>query len=118
MSIMEPAPAAIPSRLLYSPSETETLLGLSHATLYRLVRAGCLDAVKIGSATRITQASIERFVSSLPAAVGASPQAGTASGNDGPGAGDRGAQLRRSRSRSLRHRRNRADEPARADPSG
>jgi predicted DNA-binding transcriptional regulator AlpA len=42
MSLADSAPAVM-SRLLYSPVETETLLGISHATLYRLIRAGRLD---------------------------------------------------------------------------
>jgi excisionase family DNA binding protein len=52
--------------LLYSPREAETLLGVSHATLYRLIRARRLDARKIGTATRITAASIERLLAELP----------------------------------------------------
>jgi len=68
MFVMNDPPAAIPNRLLYSPSETQTLLGISHATLYRLLRARHLDAVKIGAATRIPAASIERFISGLPPA--------------------------------------------------
>jgi predicted DNA-binding transcriptional regulator AlpA len=40
--------------LLYSPREAETLLGVSHATLYRLIRA------------RRTAASIERLLAELP----------------------------------------------------
>jgi excisionase family DNA binding protein len=67
MSLADSAPAVM-SRLLYSPVETETLLGISHATLYRLIRAGRLDAVKIGAATRITRDSIERLIAELPTA--------------------------------------------------
>jgi excisionase family DNA binding protein len=51
----------IPTRLLYSPAEAGTLLGISHATLYRLIRDGRLTAVKIGSRTGITAASISRL---------------------------------------------------------
>jgi excisionase family DNA binding protein len=51
----------IPSRLLYSPAEAETLLGISHATLYRLIRDGRVNTVKIGSRTGITAASIARL---------------------------------------------------------
>jgi len=65
MSLVDGAPAVIPTRLLYSPSEAERLLGISHATLYRLIRAGRLDAVKIGSPTRITVGSIERLLATL-----------------------------------------------------
>jgi excisionase family DNA binding protein len=55
-----------PVRALYSPKETETLLSVSHAQLYRLIGAGRLDARKIGSRTLITAESIEAFLSSLP----------------------------------------------------
>jgi excisionase family DNA binding protein len=56
------------SRLLYSPKETEALLGISHATCYRLINAGKLDARKIGGKTAITAGSIERFLAELPRA--------------------------------------------------
>jgi excisionase family DNA binding protein len=56
------------ARLLYSPKETEALLGISHATCYRLINAGKLDARKIGGKTTITAASIEQFLAGLPRA--------------------------------------------------
>jgi excisionase family DNA binding protein len=117
--VLDTTPAVIPSRLLYPPSEVETLLGISHATLYRLLRAGRLDAVKIGSVTRVTHASIERLLSNSPAAGGASPQAEPPAGADmGPNPHGRGPWLRRARARSPRHRRDRADEVAGAASSG
>jgi excisionase family DNA binding protein len=64
MALADGTPVVIP-RLLYSPAETEKLLGISHATLYRLIRARRLDAIKIGAATRITSESIERLVANL-----------------------------------------------------
>ena len=67
VAAMDSAPAVVP-RLLYAPAEAETLLGVSHATLYRLIRAGRLDARKIGARTGITAASIERLVAELPSA--------------------------------------------------
>jgi excisionase family DNA binding protein len=67
MSLADNVPAVVP-RLLYSIAETERLLGISHATLYRLIRASRLDAVKIGATTRIPAASIERFIAGLPSA--------------------------------------------------
>src|SRR5882672_7083396 len=51
---------------LYSPRETEHLLSVSHATLYRLINAGRLDARKIDGKTVIIAASIEAFVAALP----------------------------------------------------
>jgi predicted DNA-binding transcriptional regulator AlpA len=51
---------------LRSPRETETILGISHATLYRLIASGKLDARKIGQKTVITDDSIRQLISSLP----------------------------------------------------
>ena len=49
----------VPRRLIHSPRETEILLGISHAQVYRLLAAGRLKAVKIGSRTGITRESID-----------------------------------------------------------
>jgi excisionase family DNA binding protein len=49
----------IPRRLIHSPRETQTLLGVSHAQVYRLIAAGRLEAIKIGARTGITRQSIE-----------------------------------------------------------
>jgi excisionase family DNA binding protein len=49
----------IPRRLIHSPREAQILLGISHAQVYRLLHAGRLRAVKIGSRTGITRESIE-----------------------------------------------------------
>jgi excisionase family DNA binding protein len=55
-------------RELYSPRDTERILSVSHAQLYRLIAARRLAAVKIGRATYIPRPSIEEFLASLPAA--------------------------------------------------
>ena len=55
-------------RELYSPRETEHILSVSHATLYRLINAGRLDARKIDGKTVITDASIRQFIAGLPKA--------------------------------------------------
>ena len=65
---MDNPPVAIPSRLLYSPSEAETLLGVSRSTIYRLARTGRLQIKKIGSRSVITAEAIEQFVAGLPSA--------------------------------------------------
>jgi hypothetical protein len=57
---------ALPVRMLYATKEAEALLSVSHAQLYRLIRAGRLDARKIGARTFITAASIVEFLASLP----------------------------------------------------
>jgi predicted DNA-binding transcriptional regulator AlpA len=54
-----PPPNEIPHRLIHPPRKAEILLGLSHASVYRLIRDGRLVAVKIGGRTGITRASIE-----------------------------------------------------------
>jgi excisionase family DNA binding protein len=59
---------AAPPRALYSPREVENLLSVSHATLYRLIAAGRLDARKIAGKTVVTAQSIERFLAALPPA--------------------------------------------------
>ena len=56
----------IPSHFFYSPAETERMLGISHATCYRLIAAGKLDARKLGGKTLITSHSIERLIAELP----------------------------------------------------
>jgi hypothetical protein len=63
-------PAPTLARALYSPKEVEALLGISHATLYRLLNAGALDGRKIGTKTTITGESIARFLTDLPKAAG------------------------------------------------
>ncbi len=55
-------------RALHSPRETEAILGISHATLYRLINAGRLDARKIDNKTVITEELIRRFIEALPKA--------------------------------------------------
>jgi hypothetical protein len=60
--------ALVPARALHSIKETEAILGISHATLYRLIAAGKLDARKIGLKTVITRDSIARLIAGLPPA--------------------------------------------------
>ena len=55
-------------RALYSPREAEAILGVSHATLYRLINAKRLDARKLDGKTCITSESINRLINSLPQA--------------------------------------------------
>jgi hypothetical protein len=106
-------------RLLYEPAEAEQLLTVSHATLYRLIRAGRLDAKKIGSKTVITAPSIERFIAGLPAVVGAprQPEPPPVGGKMGAEADGKGLRPRSSQSRSLR-RRDRVGDHPRAASSG
>ena len=130
--------------LYYSIPHTGRLLDISKATVNRLIAAEKLDARKILGKTVITGKSIEKLAAELPpsgarrttadaamsaaepaqrppqpAPVGASHQPEPpASGKMGPEADGSGPRLRRGRSRSLRHRRDRADELDRAASSG
>ena len=66
VTLLAGMPAAPPSRALYSPRETEAILGVSHATLYRLINASRLDARKLDGKTCITDESIRKLITSLP----------------------------------------------------
>jgi excisionase family DNA binding protein len=56
------------ARIFYSPKETEALLGVSHATVYRLIKSKKIDAFKLGGKTMISAESIKRLVVELPPA--------------------------------------------------
>jgi excisionase family DNA binding protein len=66
LALFAGASTSAPARVFYSPKETEALLNVSHATCYRLIAAGKLDARKLGGKTLITVESIERLVAELP----------------------------------------------------
>jgi hypothetical protein len=66
IALLSGTPAAPPPRALYSPRETEAILGVSHATVYRLIGSGRLDARKIDGKTVITDESIRQLIASLP----------------------------------------------------
>jgi Helix-turn-helix domain len=68
VALLAGTPIEPPARALYSPRETEAILGISHATLYRLIGNGRLDARKIDNKTVITATSIEAFLAALPKA--------------------------------------------------
>jgi excisionase family DNA binding protein len=46
--------------------ETKTILNTSTSTTYRLIEAGKLDAIKLGTATRITNRSIKALIAGAP----------------------------------------------------
>jgi len=52
IAFLASANAGMPSRAVYSPRETEAILGISHATCYRLIAARKLDARKLGNKNR------------------------------------------------------------------
>jgi excisionase family DNA binding protein len=55
-------------RALYSPKEVQRILGISRATVYRLLAARRLDARKLNGKTVITADSIGQLISDLPPA--------------------------------------------------
>ena len=54
-------PMATNTRLM-TVAEIQTQLRLSVTSIYRLISAGLLDKIKIGAATRITRASVDRLI--------------------------------------------------------
>jgi excisionase family DNA binding protein len=54
-------------RLAVKPLDAAVMLGESRSTVYRLIHAGKLDAVKRGATTLVIVASIHRYLESLPA---------------------------------------------------
>lgn len=65
-SLLHDTAAAPPARALYSVREAEAILGVSHATIYRLLAEGRLDGRKLDSKTVITDESIRRLIIALP----------------------------------------------------
>jgi excisionase family DNA binding protein len=53
-------------RLTVKPTVAAAMLGESRSTIYRLINAGKLDAVKRGCSTLVIVASIHRYLDSLP----------------------------------------------------
>jgi excisionase family DNA binding protein len=53
-------------RLAVKPIEAAVMLGESRSTIYRLIHAGQLDAVKRGVTTLVLVSSIHRYLASLP----------------------------------------------------
>lgn len=52
--------------LTYSINRTAAALGVGRSTVYKLIKSGRLDALKIGTRTLITTASIARLTSVSP----------------------------------------------------
>lgn len=57
---------ATPKRL-YTPREAARHLDIGLTSLYALLKRGELNAVKLGSLTKIPAESIEAFIAALPA---------------------------------------------------
>lgn len=57
-------------RLLHTIPDAAEMLGVGRSTLYNLISAGEIKAVKVGRRTLIPQGELERYVRSLTKAVG------------------------------------------------
>jgi excisionase family DNA binding protein len=55
------------NQLLYSLADAWATLGVSRSTLYELIAAGDIEAVKVGRRTLIRHDELERYVQGLPA---------------------------------------------------
>lgn len=53
------------AKLLFKIQEAGELLGLSRATINRLIARNLLHALKIGAATRLTRQELNRFVEEM-----------------------------------------------------
>jgi len=53
-------------QILYKVASAMKKLDVSRATIYRLVGRGELEVIKIGTATRVTGASIDRLIAGKP----------------------------------------------------
>ena len=66
------APPKPPTKLLHTiPATRELLGGAGLSTIYKLVEAGKLELVKLGSRSLITDKSVKDLVASLPRTVDA-----------------------------------------------
>jgi predicted DNA-binding transcriptional regulator AlpA len=61
---------APPVRALHPIRETEVILGLSRASIYRLIARGLLDARRVLGRRMVTRASIDELVASAPKSAG------------------------------------------------
>jgi len=52
--------------LAYSINRTAKALGVGRSTIYKLIKTGQVDALKIGTRTLITTASIARLTEARP----------------------------------------------------
>ena len=55
------------SKAAYTVKETETLLSISHTTVYELLKTNRLKAAKLNNKTLILSKDIAEFLSNLPA---------------------------------------------------
>jgi len=62
--INDPSPEQCP-RLLLTPNEAATVLGISRATLYPLLMRKEIPSIRIGGLRRVPVAALERYIDDL-----------------------------------------------------
>jgi excisionase family DNA binding protein len=60
--MLQPEIGKVVEHQLYKITTVMKMLDVCRATVYRLIERGQLEKVKIGTATRITGASVERLI--------------------------------------------------------
>jgi excisionase family DNA binding protein len=71
-------------KLLYTPLEAATALGISRSTLYVLLASGEIPSVRIGASRRIHSAALDAYIDSLSRSEGSQPD-GRMSSSRSPG---------------------------------
>jgi excisionase family DNA binding protein len=61
-------------KLLYTPMEAATALGISRSTLYVLLASGEIPSVRIGASRRIRGAALDAYIDSLGGSEGSQPE--------------------------------------------
>ena len=58
------------TKALFTISEAAHYLSLGRTTVFELLRAGDIHCLKIGSATRVTRAELDRFIADRAGRIG------------------------------------------------
>jgi excisionase family DNA binding protein len=58
--------SSVVERLAVKPLDAAMMLGESRSTVYRLIHAGKLEAVKSGAATLVLVSSLRKYLAELP----------------------------------------------------
>ena len=66
-SVTKDAPGPLP-RLLYTPLEAASVLGIGRSKLYELLRTGELPSIRIGTARRIEATAVQEYITARRAA--------------------------------------------------
>lgn len=60
-----PVPRPIPA-IAYRPEDAAALIGLSHPTIFRLIKRGAIKVKREGKSVLITHRDLEAYVEGLP----------------------------------------------------